>query len=313
MKANISCPVCSTNESAQIAHHVFLSEGKNERTNLLNKLYRDHFSPEGEVAVKECDNCGFIWTDPRLSQEDLKLKYRLIAEFDLNSRSGQPPHLPERRKRTVTLSQQLLTNKTNARILDYGGAEGYLLSPLIDRGHNGYVIDYIDYPKEDDRITYLGNDLQAVPVLEESFDLIFALHTLEHVSDPVHVLKELATLLRPDGKLYVEVPLGAWLEWAFLREPLTHINFFSEQSFAAVAEEAGLHVHQIDSAWQYVTHSRKTACINMVVGKTPPATSTSPRTTQQQKQALSQGLIPLMVHSRFYLKNMVKYTASGAV
>ena len=35
-----------------------------------------------------------------------------------------------------------------------------------------------------------------------------------------------------------------------------HLNFFSEQSVVRAAEEAGLHVSHVSTAYQWVTHSK---------------------------------------------------------
>lgn len=58
----------------------------------------------------------------------------------------------------------------------------------------------------------VGNDVKFVLSRfeefepQERFDAAFLLHTLEHVDDPVPLLRRIGTWLKPDGRLFVAVP-----------------------------------------------------------------------------------------------------------
>jgi SAM-dependent methyltransferase len=49
-------------------------------------------------------------------------------------------------------------------------------------------------------------DVCALPWPDESFDLVFYHHVIEHVDDPTRSLVEIARVLRPDGWLFVGTP-----------------------------------------------------------------------------------------------------------
>jgi 2-polyprenyl-3-methyl-5-hydroxy-6-metoxy-1,4-benzoquinol methylase len=309
------CPLCKDAHLQARKQYTFSTPigTPASRTEELTRIYVDRIarSPTGrsQVTVSYCPRCSLLFTNPRLSKADLDLKYAEVTPFDLahRSRHGLPPGLAERRRRTTPFLLDLL-DRESARILDYGGAEGFLLSPLIDAGHRGYVADYIDYEREDDRIRYLGQGLGEQVSSEAPYDLVLLLHTLEHVTDPVGMLSDLAQLLGDSGKLYVEVPLGAWLEWEHLKEPLTHLNFFSEQSLAEAARRAGLHLHHLSTNWQYVTQPERTPCINMVVGKREDPSFRSGQITpgKQQMHPLYQIGPALRVNARYYGKIAAK-------
>lgn len=55
----------------------------------------------------------------------------------------------------------------------------------------------------------LRADVSAVPLADGSVDLLLAKALLEHVKDPDRVISEFSRLLRPGGRIYVEMP---WLE-----------------------------------------------------------------------------------------------------
>ena len=119
------------------------------------------------------------------------------------------------------------------------------------------------------------------------------------------LIRDLKQHLAPDGLLYIEVPLGAWLEWEFLREPVTHLNFFSEQSLFQAVKEAGLDVELLQSNWQWVTHSQE-ACINIVGKNGKVASEPTYRTTRQQRQSFHALQGALKANARYYGKQMVK-------
>lgn len=316
MQIEKNCPICGSDRLSERKAYQFAENhtgGKRPRVDMLIDIYLKELQPEpsdrATVHMTQCESCSFLFTNPRLTTADLDKKYATIAQHDLERRKvrGRAPHVDRRRERvTPLITSWLPEGKEEApKILDYGGAEGFLLTPFIDAGAEGYVLDYINYPKEDDRITYLGQGLSEAARTAGPFDAIFVLHTLEHVADPVGMLRSLSELLTDEGVLYAEVPLGSWLEWRDLREPLTHINFFSEASFAAASREAGLRLEHINTDWQYVTHQEKTLCINAIMRRGDGA-SVSPLQSQEQMHPLKYLPGGLSANPRYYGKVAIK-------
>ena len=221
-----------------------------------------------EVDSTLCQSCDFIFSNPRFTEQDIQEKYQTIDQLGFDQQRHQQKGLPKSKLRGDRILQlirsQTIGNSAagNLKILDYGGAEGYLLEPFIEIGYEGYLIDFIQYQTTHPNIQYLGRDLNALGN-NDRFDVILLLHTLEHVVDPVGLLKGLGQYLKPGGLLYIEVPLGAWLEWEFLREPVTHLNFFSESSLQNCTSIAGLQTSFINTQWQWVT-TKKGLCVNLI-------------------------------------------------
>lgn len=115
-----------------------------------------------------------------------------------------------------------------------------------------------DCPKA---IGYLGRDVSDLQT-DEVFDVILLCHTLEHAIEPMRMISDLSSHLAEAGLLYVEVPLGCWKEWKSLNEPLTHVNFFSEESIFKCLSSTGLNIIHLSTAYQWVTHG-KMWCINI--------------------------------------------------
>jgi SAM-dependent methyltransferase len=85
------------------------------------------------------------------------------------------------------------------RTQDFCQHEGSSLGPLADRGQWSYgKIDFIC-------------DASSIPIPDGSVDVVLCTQVLEHVPDPICVVKEIARILRGGGKLLLTAPLGCGL------------------------------------------------------------------------------------------------------
>jgi SAM-dependent methyltransferase len=88
--------------------------------------------------------------------------------------------------------------------------------------------------------------LSAADLARESstFDLITAIEVLEHVVDPIDVLRQIAQLLKPGGVLFLTTgnanPYRNRLpEWRYVI-PEIHVSFFEPQTLGLAMQTAGL-------------------------------------------------------------------------
>ena len=51
-------------------------------------------------------------------------------------------------------------------------------------------------------------DITDIPVSDDSFDVIICTEVLEHVPEPIKVIKEFSRILRKNGKMFITAPLG---------------------------------------------------------------------------------------------------------
>ncbi len=146
----------------------------------------------------------------------------------------------------------------DARILDAGCAEGYLLEALAR-------VDYENLTGIDlsaDILTQARHRLPSTVRLleanvlewiaqcpESSFDVIFFNQVLEHLhkDDVVRLLKEFHRVLSPGGRLSISVPNMASLIGSFtMAIDFTHVTHFTECSLVQVLELSGFSLDKIN-------------------------------------------------------------------
>jgi len=158
----------------------------------------------------------------------------LIELKDILSRSG------------VDLGNEL-------RFLDAGCFEGLLLDKIsASTGWHAYGLEpnprAVEVARSKGHRVWLGHAEEAVEAIAEdtTFDVIFMGQTIEHVDDPVRVIRRLRLLLSPGGVLVMSTPnLDSreidWFgpTWSHWHTPY-HRHLFSKRGLAALARQVGM-------------------------------------------------------------------------
>jgi 2-polyprenyl-3-methyl-5-hydroxy-6-metoxy-1,4-benzoquinol methylase len=164
-------------------------------------------------AVNQCQDCGLCYTSPRPSAKAMGQFYP----------HHYPPHQKTAGRRRFRGWRRLLGWRLGrrdpleglplhgqGRLLDFGCASGAYLARMHKRGWKVMGIDVSEESVQRIRV-HLG--LSAVvgtlphPELgDASFDVITMRHSLEHVHQPLEVLRAAHRLLVPGGKLIISAP-----------------------------------------------------------------------------------------------------------
>jgi 2-polyprenyl-3-methyl-5-hydroxy-6-metoxy-1,4-benzoquinol methylase len=151
-----------------------------------------------EWSVVRCVRCGLGFLNPRPTREEAG---RYYPSWYFSKRKGDMG-------RYRRLAEYVPAG--SGRLLDVGTADGHFLELMRERG---WTVAGVEpggsRPESDDR----GLDIHYVPfpegagVLESaSFDVITAWAVFEHLHDPKGAFRECARLLKPGGKLVIQVP-----------------------------------------------------------------------------------------------------------
>jgi SAM-dependent methyltransferase len=251
MDREFDCPVCSQRKWRALPALSYrsgetevqgraLSEWELLRRGLLFEVW---FPGSSRVSLQPrlCEACGFVTYAPRPSVADVAAKYEYLKrrEPDIGGSDSSPRGARldgERAARTRRAIVSALGGEP-ARVLDFGGGDGKLLRPFLDRGTDCWLVDFNPTPLPG--VRKLGDTLEALPPVAP-FDAIICSHVLEHLADPASALRALAQLLQPKGVIFSEVPLEIWKGIPIEREPVTHINFFTLPTLAELHRRCGL-------------------------------------------------------------------------
>ena len=125
-----------------------------------------------------------------------------------------------------------------ATVLDAGAGD----APYRDLwGHADYrTADFGMVGKPYTDLDYVC-DLTSIPVADDSFDAVLLTQVLEHLPEPRRVLRELARVLKPGGRLWLSTPL-------FYEEHEIPYDFhrYTRYGLREHIEHSGLEVEQID-------------------------------------------------------------------
>jgi len=143
-----------------------------------------------------------------------------------------------------------------ARVLEIGCGYGHLLKEFADAGAEveGLEPDSEKVRFARERLGLSGVEqgfLGEAALGGASYDLVLMSHVLEHLADPVRGLTQLRDLLRPGGRLFLEVPHDSPEKVELMMELGTtssHLWFFVPRALREVALRAGFQVDVVATA-----------------------------------------------------------------
>jgi 2-polyprenyl-3-methyl-5-hydroxy-6-metoxy-1,4-benzoquinol methylase len=198
------------------------------------------------LAYYQCGDCGLIFQSPDASQvadQDFYTEtYRKIYQ---STDEPTEKDLWVQEHRALSLIKILYTLNIDppARILDIGASTGVLLQAF--QNAYGSAVTGVE-PGDAYRRHAEGRGITMFASVEEllassppRFDLISMIHVLEHLPDPVGMLRMIRTnLLKNSGILLLEVPNF----YAHDSYELAHLACYTPHTLQMVLRQAGYHV-----------------------------------------------------------------------
>jgi 2-polyprenyl-3-methyl-5-hydroxy-6-metoxy-1,4-benzoquinol methylase len=241
-----SCPVCKSH-------------------NIVPEFHRQKIDKQQDIQTLEmqlslCENCGFVFQNPILPVMQNVEHYVNNANYTLEPTKEM---INAKRNQFKWISQTmhdlgfdtiLATQNIQLGLFDIGAAVGSLLSLAKTADWNTGGVEpapnAVAYAKNNYGISLQQGELKEVKSIREPAVLMS--HVLEHVPEPVAVLKHIREITNKFCMLFIEVP-----DFSLPRNAIgcgffvpEHVNYFSPENLTRCAREAGWEVISI-SVQQY--------------------------------------------------------------
>jgi 2-polyprenyl-3-methyl-5-hydroxy-6-metoxy-1,4-benzoquinol methylase len=166
-----------------------------------------------EIVI--CQNCGnAISITSEKWFEDIN---QIYANYEIYRQGSFKDHKLFYDKSSMSRSSKLIEGLSynnllsiNGNLLEIGPGEGNLLKEfsLAFPDWDLYVSDFNDNAKEriSSEIPIKGFFSGDISKISSRFDLVTLVHSLEHIPNPTSYLSKIKSLLKPGGKLLVNVP-----------------------------------------------------------------------------------------------------------
>jgi 2-polyprenyl-3-methyl-5-hydroxy-6-metoxy-1,4-benzoquinol methylase len=205
-----------------------------------HSLFIDPLPAADEIAGFYPAN--YWWSSSSSALKTLEKTYRRIAlrdhvRFIMNAVRGRQ------------------TGRSPARLLDVGCGSATLLALIKERGVDVQGFDASAEASAIARAEHgidvrVGTRLGEAAFAAGSFDVVTLFHVLEHVTEPRELLADVGRLLKPNGRVILQVPnIESWqfrifgARWYGLDIP-RHVIDYSASSMRRLLQECGLKVYR---------------------------------------------------------------------
>jgi len=268
---------------------------------IYEKMTDRSYAAPGAWNIQRCqrESCGLIWLDPQPLPEDVGKAYQgyythsqpepgpslvrdavwAVWHSYLGWRFGYSRGVGPRWRRLLAplallhpggrdeldaAAMHLPAPNKPSRVLDVGCGSGVLLARMQALGWQVEGVELDPHGVKAARalgVSVRQGTLEEQGFPQNHFDAVHSAHVIEHVYDPVGLLRECHRILKPGGTLIILTPNlessghrvfgSAWLNL----DPPRHLVLFSQATLRQAAEQAGFTPQRLDStarsAWVY--------------------------------------------------------------
>jgi SAM-dependent methyltransferase len=221
------------------------------------------------LAVR-CRRCGLVYLNPRPADEEMGRIYPdNYHAFAFDESDFGFIYKVRRKLEARRLLRWCEGLPENAKILDVGCGDGFHLRLLRDFGKKSWSLQGIDSDARAvaaatrDGLAVQQGHVESLDLPAGSFHLILLVMTVEHLTNPVEVLKSVRRLLAPGARIGIitdnvgspDFRIFGGRHWGGYHFP-RHLTLFDRKTLALLAKKADLRVEKIGTAvspvnWTY--------------------------------------------------------------
>lgn len=212
------------------------------------------------LGVRRCGRCGLVFVSPRLAPDALSRFYDQVSYFEggvYGAQSARSPAMLLQRTWTRGRLDRVGATRPDPikgqRLLEFGSGYGLFLEAARGRGYDVSGVE-LSRPAaahaQDRGLEVFCGQLIDAP-LTGRYDVVCGWDTLEHVPDPLAVLRRVRELIAEDGTVALSTPYFDSLPARALRarwwtlKPREHIWHYTPRTLRLLAARAGFAVTEV--------------------------------------------------------------------
>jgi SAM-dependent methyltransferase len=207
------------------------------------------FIREGEWQYLRCLNCGLIFLEPQPSKGFLHAHYQDYLPADPQGIESWRQLMAQVFAKSARLIQEVIP--LPGRLLDIGCGYGFFLEEMARLGWqvegSEISVTGIRYAREKLELNVSDRPLPRPDWQDNCYDVITLFYVIEHLQNPLVVLREARRLLRPGGLLLLRWPhtapiakiLRPWAKRMKLYQAPSHLFDFSPVTIYKILDQLG--------------------------------------------------------------------------
>lgn len=223
MMEEIRCPLCGSKNYRLLFQTVDFK---------VSRLWFD---------IVKCSSCSLVFTNPRPVENEIRNYYS-------NNYYSYKPFKPKRVEKRISKK-----SANRYKILDIGCGSGKWLYKQKTIGNDVYGIESSQNAAKianEMGLNVFSESLEDTEFANDFFNLVRINHVLEHLVNPLRLLKKVKRILKKSGECIISVPNVESIEsillkgaWRQLDAP-RHLFHFSPSTLQKVINKAGLKVKE---------------------------------------------------------------------
>lgn len=213
--------------------------------------HHDLWQEKNDYAIVRCRDCNFVFSRDYPNFDFLSRRYSKSYSKDAENFTPKGGIGRSLKYRILTrwLQKFFPEKESPIRLLEIGCGQGDLLKSV----HNNprFAAQGLDYGKR--RVQYAREigldaregDIESQGFADNTFDLVVALHVIEHVHDLHSTIAEIRRVLKPGGLFFAVCPCVTHFKarlagerWKYLGPP-GHLWYFSPRTFSRLVRRIG--------------------------------------------------------------------------
>lgn len=219
----------------------------NEKYNIF---FKDDiwFGRDYKQGISHCSNCGFIFVNNPLSDEELSIKYKKLSRYEYNKQTQAIIEDNKFYKQRCKEQKSFIFDAVDDvdSMLEIGSTNGYNLNLYKNIFKGGvYGIEPSQSNSQSAKQNYnidtfcgmFDEYIKKYP--NKHYDLVFMAHVLEHIVNPHTFMQQCSKI--NSKYFFIEVPT---IDYKFIDEPLglfidEHVNHFTFESLQYLMNKNG--------------------------------------------------------------------------